>query len=107
VEHLDRVNGSWEVVGAPSPSNWTTLWGVAPDGNTAVAPVGTFLNLANGAYHTLVEGGRAQGLHVVNAPNPVADDDDILAAITRSSDALWAVGHFAENGRKPLIMRHN
>ena len=29
-------------------------------------------------------------------PNPVADDDDILAAITRANDSLWAVGHFKD-----------
>jgi len=107
VEHLDPQNGHWNIVDAPSPSNWTTLWGVASEGGSTVTPVGTFLNLVTGAYRTLVESGREHGLHVVNAPNPVPDDDNILAAITRSGDSLWAVGHFKEHGRKPLIIRHN
>jgi hypothetical protein len=107
LEHLDPGNARWEIVDAPSPSNWTTLWGAATEGKGAVTPVGTFLNRATDTYRTLVESGRGGGLHVVNAPDPVTDDDDILAAVTRSSDALWAVGHFKEHGRKPLIVRHN
>jgi hypothetical protein len=107
VEHLKADSRHWETLDAPSPSNWTTLWGVALDRNSGVTPVGTFLNLATGAYHTLVESRVGAGFQVVNAPNPVADDDDILGAITRSKDSLWAVGTFNEDGRKPLIMRHN
>jgi hypothetical protein len=107
VEHLKRDSRHWETLESPSPSNWTTLWGVALDGNSSATPLGTFLNLATGTYHTLVESRAGGGLQVVNAPNPVADDDDILGAITHSSDSLWAVGTFNEGGRKPLIMRHN
>jgi hypothetical protein len=107
VEHLDRGGHHWDQVAAPSPSDWTTLWGVAQENGGAVTPVGTFLNLASGTYHTLVEIGSDPGFQVVNAPNLVADDDNILAAITRVSDSLWTVGTFNENGRKPLVMRHN
>jgi hypothetical protein len=106
VEHLNRDKHHWETVDAPSPSNWTTLWGVAPAGS-AITPVGTFMNLATGTYRTLVESGAQSGLQVVSAPNPVTDDDDILAAATRANDTLWAVGHFKDQGRKPLILRHN
>jgi hypothetical protein len=107
VEHLNATRHQWETLDAPSPSNWTTLWGVAPAGGSAIAPVGTFLNLATGTYRTLVESGAGSGLQVVNMPNPVTDDDDILGAITHSNDTLWAVGTFNEHGRKPLILRHN
>jgi hypothetical protein len=39
-------------------------------------------------------------------PNPAPDDDNILGGIATGQDTLWAVGHFKDNGRQPLIMRH-
>ncbi len=111
VEHWDGT--AWHFVATPHFNPPNAQLGVMARFNGVVAfspqnvwAVGTFWDELHGNVHrTLVEHWDGVGWHVITAPAPGADENELSAAAGTSPSDIWAVG-YAFSGpadQRPLV----